>query len=280
LVEKYIKRGKGELNLNVATIYAMIEAMDKGIGMVLDKLEALDLRKNTIIVFTSDNGGWVLGNDKRFQAGLSGTKGIVLEEGIRVPAIVSWPGKIPDNKVVTSPVHGCDWLPSLLSLAGSKNEIIENSDGINIASDLLGNSKNTNENRNLYFQKNRYHPIGHSDAAIIKGKWKLYWPGIPETMKKQNDIDGPSVWKGATEPHWEMPIDTIIPLWSDAVPLKPLLYNLVNDPSERIDLAEKYPEKVKELTKEYDQWFEDVMKDYERSWKEIKKTEAERWNDN
>ncbi len=167
-----------------------------------------------------------------------------------------------------------------MSLAGSSIEIIEQSDGENISQIITEANYDKDEmvDRSIYFQKNRYYPVAHSDAAVIKGKWKLYWPGIPETMKKES-IDGPPVWKGATEPHWEMPCDTVIPLWEEAQPLSPQLFNLIKDPSERYDLSAKYPEIVAELTKSWDNWFNDVMTDYEESWKEIKVLEKKRWKE-
>ncbi|MDA0196868.1 MAG: sulfatase-like hydrolase/transferase [Bacteroidetes bacterium] len=277
LIGKYLERGKGELNENVATIYAMIESMDYGIGLVVKKLEELGIKDNTIIVFTSDNGGFNLGDDKRYQAGLSGTKSIVLEEGIRVPAIISWPDKFHENTIVTTPVYGCDWLPTLLKLAGSSSDIIETADGFDISDILMKEGNNAIEKRIMYFQKNRYHPVAHSDAAIIEGKWKLYWPGISETMGKESK-DNASVWNGATERHWEMPCDTIIPLWRGAVPFPPILFNLAEDPSERYDLSAKYPGIVDSLTNKWNLWFSDVMNDYDKSWKEIKTAEKERWS--
>lgn len=279
LVEKYLERGNGELNKTVATLYGMIESMDTGIGRVIDKLETLGLKENTIIVFTSDNGGMVTGDQNRFQAGLSGTKGIVLEEGIKVPAIIAWPDKFSGNKVITTPVHGCDWLPTLLSLAGSDSEFIEMADGEDISGIIMREDNKSAcdmDERALYFQKNRYYPVAHSDAAVIQDGWKLYWPGIPETMKKEKR-DNPPVWKGATEPHWEMQCDTIIPLWKGAKPMSPKLFNLASDPSERHDLSGKYPGIVTKLTNLWDNWFSDVMSDYEESWKEIKAAERERW---
>lgn len=277
LVKKYLERGKGTLNKKVATIYAMIESMDSGIGKVINQLEVLGLKENTIIVFTSDNGAFNIGEDFRYQAGLSGNKGIVLEQGVRVPAIVSWPKKLPENRIITDPIHGCDWLPTLLKLSGSSSGIIETADGIDISDILLKEDviKSIRE-RKLYFQKNRYYPVAHSDAAIIEGKWKLYWPGIPETMKKESK-DNPPVWKGTTEPHWKMECDTIIPLWKDATPMLPQLFNLVEDPAERYDLSAKYPEIVDDLTEKWDNWFSDVMEDYKKSWNEIKDTEKKRW---
>ena len=276
LIEKYIAKGNGKLNKKVATIYSMIESMDSGIEKVISQLDSLGLKENTIIVFTSDNGAQNTGEDYRFQAGLSGTKGIVLEGGIRVPAIISWPNHIPKNKTVTSPLHGCDWLPTLLKLSGSSSKIIGTADGKDISNVLLRKKDKYLKERTLYFQKNRYHPVAYSDAAIIEGEWKLYWPGISETMKKESR-DNPSVLKGTTEPHWEMACDTTIPLWNDYIPMSPLLFNLVDDPSERYDLSAKNPVIVNELVKKWDKWFSDVMEDYQKSWKEIKNVERMKW---
>lgn len=276
LVQKYINKGKGRITEDVAIIYAMIERMDTGIGKIIDRLDSLGIRDNTIIVFTSDNGGFVLGNQERFQGPFSGNKGIVLEQGIRVPAIISWSKIISSNRIETFPIHGCDWLPTLLALADLEIKSEKKIDGMNIQPLLMGNRSTELAKRVICFQKNRYYPVKYSDAAVIEGDWKLYWPGIPSTMKKE-DIDNKSVHYGATHPHWEMQCDTIIPLWKDAFPSNPMLFNLAEDPSEQRDLSSGYPELVKEMTQQWDNWFEDVMADYKISWDEIKKAERERW---
>jgi hypothetical protein len=144
---------------------------------------------------------------------------------------------------------------------------------------LKGHTSMALSNRTLYFQKNRYYPIEHSDASITRGSWKLYWPGIPETMGKESE-DNRSVWYGTTHPAWEMPIDTIIPLWTGSVQTKkPSLFNIINDPSERNDVAGQYPELVRKMTEDWDRWFRDIMKDYKTSWNEIKAVERKRWPD-
>ena len=74
-----------------------------------------------------------------------------------------------------------------------------------------------------------------------------------------------------------MPCDTVIPLWADAEPLSPGLFNLVSDPSERHDLSARYPEIVEKLTRKWNHWFGYVMTDYEDSWEEIKMAEERRW---
>jgi len=122
LIDAYLKKGQGTYGKAVATIYAMIEAMDTGIGRVVDRLEELGLHDHTWIVFTSDNGA-ILGNSgefpgestDRFHGPFRGNKDTIYEQGIRVPAIVSWRGRFPSGTVVSTPVHGCDWLPTFLA---------------------------------------------------------------------------------------------------------------------------------------------------------------------
>jgi len=273
IIEKYIKKSNGDYGQTVATIYAMIEVMDTGIGRILDKLDALGIAENTIVIFTSDNGPILTGKSfdntsVRFNGQWSGMKGWTWEGGIRVPAIVRWTGKIPSAKVLDEPVSGIDWLPTFFDLIGDRQEPAV-FDGISIAPLLQGNSI---EERPLFFQKNRYHPVAHSDAAVELGDWKLYWPAIPETMKKESK-DNVSVREGTTVPHWLMPIDTIIPKWEGVTPLEPRLFNLALDPSENYDISKQNPEIVKEMINRYDGWFEDVMEDYEKSWSEIKALE-------
>ena len=123
----------------------MIEAMDTGLARVFQTLKEEGLWEKTVIVFTSDNGPWLakdseLGSQKRFNGVFSGQKQDVLEGGIRVPCIVAWPGRIPAGQVIDTPVHGCDWLPTLYGLtnesapAGAKPF-----DGLDVMPLLLGN---------------------------------------------------------------------------------------------------------------------------------------------
>jgi arylsulfatase A-like enzyme len=226
LINKYHQKGDKKISEDVATIYAMIEQMDIGLGKIFDKLDNLGIRENTIIVFTSDNGAQNTGTMQRFQGPYSGNKSIVLEQGIRVPAIISWPGNIAENRIISPPVHGCDWLPTLAALSGISLVTEKPLDGIDLTPLLMDDEAQKFAERDLFFQKNRYHPVKFSDAAIIQGEWKLFWPGIPETMKKKIRISH-LFFRGTTEPHWEMPCDTLIPLWESAVSFAPKLLTLL-----------------------------------------------------
>ncbi|MFT5465375.1 MAG: arylsulfatase A-like enzyme [Verrucomicrobiales bacterium] len=282
LVKKYQQLLGEDGSKNVATIYAMIEAMDIGLARVFETLKAAGLWEETIIVFTSDNGA-VLGNaeggsTKRFHAGFSGNKGDVGEQGIRVPGIVAWPGRIPSGQVSSTPVHGCDWLPTLFSLTGSERpDGAKNFDGLNIMPMLLGEPQPSLESRVLPFQKNRYMPAAHSDAAIRRGRWKLVWPGAPATMRKDSTRDNPSYLRGVVRPHWEMPLDRELGSVPEFDEPEPRLFDLESDPAELHDVAADHPELTAELARVYDDWFAEVMADWRKSRRSILEHDRAYW---
>jgi arylsulfatase A-like enzyme len=286
LIEKYVNRLRGVYDSSAAIIYAMIETMDSGLGRVFEELKQQELWENTIIVFTSDNGAHLGSSPRRgescyrYHASFSGNKGEVLEQGIRVPAIVAWPGTIPGGRVVTSSVHGCDWLPTLYSIAGEGDpEGAKPLDGLNIMPLLMDREMDELASRSLPFQKSRYTPVAHSSGAIRKGEWKLRWPGEKTTMKKDIGRDNFSFRRGVENLPWEMPIDPDLPSYDDITTEKPLLFNLVTDPAERFDISMLHPELVKELTETYDKWFEDIFSDWEVSNREIIEHDKSYWSD-
>lgn len=136
------KRGLIEKNAGAfEPVYAaLIETLDDSVGLLLDELERLGLADNTIVVFTSDNGGLHVpeGGHERithntpFRAG----KGFTYEGGSRIPLLVRWPGRVPAGRVVDAPVNNVDWLPTLLSLASL--EIPGGLDGIDFSVGLRG----------------------------------------------------------------------------------------------------------------------------------------------
>lgn len=281
LIDKYTKLMGERYTKEAAVIYAMIEAMDRGIGKIISRLEELRLKENTVIVFTSDNGAFYYNKAMpRFQGPFSGEKGNVLEQGIRVPAIVSWKGKIPGGRILNAPVHGCDWLPTLYSLTGEGAPAnAKRLDGKDLTPLFMGADMPGLADRELFFQKNRYSPVGHSDGSLRIGPWKLYWPMIAGTMKKDMARDNPSYTRGLIKKHWEMPLDPELPSYEGMETQLPKLFNLVEDPSERYDLAATHPALVQTMAKAYDRWFKDVMNDWRVSWNEIKKQDEAYWKD-
>ncbi|MCZ6792786.1 MAG: sulfatase, partial [Planctomycetota bacterium] len=98
---------------------AMIEAMDAAVGRVLEGLDRLGLRERTLVIFTSDNGGYSGVADNR---PLRSGKGYLYEGGIRVPLIVRWPGVVKPGSVCSTPVVGTDFYPTILEAAGLSPE--------------------------------------------------------------------------------------------------------------------------------------------------------------
>ncbi len=190
---------------------AMISQLDAKIGDFISVLERTGQRENTLIVFTSDNGG--IESLKNAYAGnvghsplnsendpLRGQKNTLFEGGTRVCAFVNWPGKLTPRKL-TTPMHAVDWLPTIASLAGYQSKTDLSWDGINQWPVLTG-SATYQEPRTIYIAMRNAHSLRHGD-------WKLIEPG-----------------KG-----------------------NPMLFNIAADPYEKDDLATKEQEQVIKLQK-------------------------------
>ena len=283
LIDKYKRRLDGVYDESAAIMYAMIETMDTGLGRVFDELKRQGLWESTIIVFTSDNGAYLGRSPRgdscnRYHGPFQGNKGNVLEEGIRVPAIVCWPGQIPAGRIDATPIHGCDWLPTLFGLTGAAPPSdAKPFDGVDLMSLLRGDPASEVKHRGLPFQKTRYTPVAHSDACIRRGQWKLYWPGEATTMKKDSPRDNPSYVRGITHPHWEMPLDPELPDYANVETEAPRLFDLAKDAGERHDLASEHPDLVRELSAAYDKWFAEVFAEWKASNQEIREHDRAYW---
>lgn len=124
-----------DLDGGSAKTYAgMVTRMDYQIGRVLDRLKRLGLDRNTIVVFTSDNGGERFSNTWPF----SGRKTELLEGGLRIPAVVRWPGRVRAGSMSDAQIMSMDWLPTFIAAAGAKPDPAFPSDGIDLALALGG----------------------------------------------------------------------------------------------------------------------------------------------
>lgn len=167
LIDKYATRtGPG---LNDTRYGAMIEAMDTSVGRVLNELDRLQLTEDTLVIFTSDNGGYGGVADNR---PLRLDKGHLYEGGIRVPLIVRWPGHIAAGTTCSEPVIGTDFFPTLLDIAGVQADIESPIDGQNITPLLKGRSL---ERDAIYFHYPNYafHRSNRLGAAIRSDNLKL-----------------------------------------------------------------------------------------------------------
>ncbi|QNK61518.1 arylsulfatase [Pedobacter sp. PAMC26386] len=191
-----------------AAYAAMVTTLDTYVGQVVAKLKALGLDKNTMIVFTSDNGPHREGgNDPEFfnsGGGLRGIKRSLYEGGIREPMIACWPEKIQKGKRTDQTGAFWDFLPTFAELV--KQPVPAYTDGISILPLLLAKGKQK-QHESLYWE---FHEDG-GRQAVRKGKWK----GV---RNKANDATS----------RWE-------------------LYNLETDPAERHDLSAQQPVLTKQI---------------------------------
>jgi arylsulfatase A-like enzyme len=154
-------------------VYAgMVEAMDQAVGKVLAKLDELGLRENTIVIFTSDNGGlstsegWPTSN-----LPLRGGKGWMYEGGLREPLLVRWPGVVKPGRVITTPVSSPDFFPTLLAAAAAKPQPGQVLDGVSLLPVFQGHDL---PERALFWHYPHYgNQGGAPSAAIRRGDYKL-----------------------------------------------------------------------------------------------------------
>ena len=190
---------------------AMVSQVDAKVGQMVEALDQTGQRDNTLIIFTSDNGG--IESLKNAYVGtvpdsplnsendpLRGQKNTLYEGGTRVCAFANWPGKLAPQKF-TAPMHAVDWFPTIANLVGYEPQQDLKLDGLNQWPALMGQAK-TNSPRTIYIAMRNGHSLRHGD-------WKLIVPG-----------------QGAAQ-----------------------LFNIAEDPYEKKDLAKAEPQRVAELKK-------------------------------
>ena len=189
---------------------AIMRNIDRDIGRILDELTKLDLDKNTIVFFSSDNGPHQEGGHKmeffNSNGELRGMKRDLYEGGIRVPLIVRWPGRIRPGRTSDHISGFQDMLPTFAELAAT--EIPEKLDGISMVPELNGSQQRPHDFLYWEFSEQK------GKRALMKGDWKL--------VQLQVATNRPSAFE---------------------------LYNVVRDPSEASNVAADHPEKVQELKK-------------------------------
>ncbi len=191
--------------------------IDDGVGKILKTLKETGLDKNTLVVFTSDNGPWLVYNDHGGSAGLlKDGKGTSWEGGMRVPGIFRMPGKIKPG-TVTEIGSTLDLFTTVSKMANIDLPQDRITDGIDLSSILYGTGNDGRENL-IYYR-------GQKIYAARKGAYKLHF--ITQTAYVK---------------------DT-----KKTFHKKPLLFNLETDPEERFNIAIENPEKVKEIEKMVDE---------------------------
>ncbi len=260
LVKPYLDAG---FNKGVAHIYAMIEQMDNGIAQVLGALDRHGIRENTIVVFTSDNGPQFSGEGEwalnRFNCNFNGCKGTTYEGGIRVPLLLRYPAMgLGGGTTFDRMTHFTDWFTTLIAMAGVEAQSLlgdRTIDGVNLLPTLQGEGNTICDRR--FWQWNRYTPLIECNAGMRDGEWKLVRPQIREAMDVP-DIKWLDVSMYNYEYFLEHPIFTEDPPRNVPAPPPAELYNLKDDPGEKVNLAEQHPDIAARMLNDLETWFEEV----------------------
>ena len=227
LIAHYRRKGLPE---KTAIVYAMIEAMDRGIGELLDEVNRLGLDNNTLVIFASDNGPDPLVGD-RFNLDNRGTKYMVNEGGIHVPLMFHWQGQLQPVKR-DEVVHFIDLVPTLMEICRFKRTSNDKPfDGRSFAGLLSDHWPNGKLPKQRFWQWNRKTPRYGHNAAVREGDWKLVRPYVTRNIPEAD---------------------------STAVPR---LYHLRRDPQESTDLSAKNPALSQRLLKSLKTWSRSVEQD-------------------
>ena len=159
---------------------AMVESIDDSVGRVMETLQQLHIDQNTVIIFTSDNGGFAGATSN---APLRANKGAYYEGGIRVPLIIKWPGVTQAGQVVDVPVTSTDLYPTCLAAADLPARPNQHLDGCDLSPLLSG--KGELPERSLFWHYPHYntHPSSVPSSVIRKGAWKLIETFDPEGIE-------------------------------------------------------------------------------------------------
>ncbi|MCH2183186.1 MAG: sulfatase [Mariniblastus sp.] len=228
LLAKYEGKTPGALHNN-AKMATMIQAVDDGVGRIMEKLDELELTDQTVVLFYSDNGGYGPATD---MAPLKGYKGTYYEGGIRVPFFVNWPGVVKPGQTNSEPITGVDLYPTLCEIGHAKLPADQPLDGISLVP-LFEGKRLPAESRSLFWHFPNYlqsYAQVHDEqrdplfrtrpcSVIRHGKWKLH------QYFEDNAVE---------------------------------LYDLENDMGETTNLATEMPDKTGELLARLKQWQIDI----------------------
>jgi arylsulfatase A-like enzyme len=218
------------------TYAAMTLALDDAVGRVVEAVRKSGLEQDTVFFFLSDNGGPTVRKVCRNGAvntPLRGSKLSTLEGGIRVPFVVSWPGRLPAGRVHDGPVIQLDIMTTALAAAGVDIRPELKLDGVNLLPQLAGDAGAASEeaaDRALYWRMG-------TQMAIRHGNWKLVRYAVSFSGETPGD-EAPNQSAGTSPPR---------------------LYDLGQDIGEASDLAGSHPDKVAELQQRWDRWNETLV---------------------
>ena len=193
--------------------FGMLEALDLAVGRILTSLEELKLSENTLVVFYSDNGGEVA------TKGLAEFKGSLLEGGLRVPMVATWPAVMPKGESCAEPVTSMDFFPTFVHMAGGNTTNIKELEGMDLMPLFKGEKKLPKRSLYWHYPHNRKKVKYNMGGVVLSGDLKFY--------------HGYGIRPNA-------------------------LFDLEKDPMEKTNLIKKKPSVAKSMLREHKNWLKKV----------------------
>ncbi len=222
LTKKYAAKITPKHRHRNAQYAAMVESVDHSVGRVVETLAKLSILENTVIIYTSDNGGLSrMKNGPTINTPLRAGKGSPYEGGVRIPTIINWPGIVAKGSVSHEPIITCDFYPTILDVTGAEGDKNHNAnvDGKSLVP-ILKQSNTAFDRKAIYWHYPHYHSGGSTPySAVRAGPWRLI------EFYEDNRVE---------------------------------LYHLANDIGEKNELSKKHPARAKELTAMLHRWRKQV----------------------
>lgn len=224
-----------------AKLAAMTWAMDRGVGMVLDKLEKEKLKENTLVFFLSDNGG--ASNNQSSNLPLKGFKGNKFEGGHRTSFILSWPARVKGEQKYDGLTSSLDIFATSIAAASLGNTPGKPLDGVNLIPHITGNEP-TEPHRNLYWRKEKMAAVRDGDYKLIRLDdygYRLY--NLQDDLGETNDLSEsqPGLMNElkASLESWESGLMT--PLWAESDPWQRVTFEIHKALMENREVTIKSP---------------------------------------
>ncbi len=219
LVEHYKKKVKPDMHHQNYEYATMVHSLDENVGRILTRISELGIADNTVVIFFSDNGGYINRYETKAVTDnhpLRSGKGSLYEGGTRVPLIIRWPGVTKAGSLCSHPVISTDFYPTILDMTGLDGDPKHNADmdGLSLVP-LLKKPTAGLKRKALYWHYPHYYPTTSPVSSIRQDDWKLI------EYFEDNHVE---------------------------------LYNLKKDIGEKNNLAEKMPKKTEELRKLLHSW--------------------------
>ena len=223
MIAKYEKIPKSKRQ-GTPAYAAMVESVDQSVGRILQCLRDTKRQDNTVVIFTSDNGGFYKATSN---APLRANKGAYYEGGIRVPLIIKWPGNSQAGRVVDEPVISNDLYPTCLAAAGLEPRPHQHQDALNLQPLLADEDQLERKSLFWHFPHYNGHPSSYPSSVIRKGDWKLIQTFDPPRVELYNLNDDLGETKDLADQESERRSDLLNELqnWRDSVRAEMMLPN-------------------------------------------------------